>query len=304
MIKNIIVKKFDGDTRVDRWLKRQFTSLSQNFIEKNLRKGIITVNKKKIKSSYKVEVGEIINIYGYSKTKYFNLTKKINKKTLPAHLLEEFKKSIVYQNSNFIIINKWTGISTQGVSKIEISIDDIIKNLSKHYNLVHRLDKDTSGLLIIAKNLKATKLFAKLFKEQAINKIYVSLCQGIPKNLNSIVKLQIKNKINNNVKTITKYKVIKKRNKISLNLFKPFTGKTHQLRIVSKYLNCPIIGDSKYNFNNKYKLEKLKLNAHYLKFDFNGQEYEFNSILPSHFIKFMKKNSLYIELNKYINDFL
>ena len=55
LIKNIIVKKFDGDTRVDRWLKRQFTSLSQNFIEKNLRKGLITVNNKKIKANYKVK---------------------------------------------------------------------------------------------------------------------------------------------------------------------------------------------------------------------------------------------------------
>ena len=190
------------------------------------------------------------------------------------------------------------------VSKIEISIDDIIKNLSKHYNLVHRLDKDTSGLLIIAKNLKATKLFAKLFKEQLINKIYVSLCQGIPKYLNSIVELEIKNKINNNVKTITKYAVIKKRNNISLNLFKPLTGKTHQLRVVSKYLNCPIIGDRKYNVNNKYKFEKLKLHAYYLKFYFNGQDYEFKSILPTHFLNFMKTNNLYIKLDKHINNFL
>ena len=118
------------------------------------------------------------------------------------------------------------------------------------------------------------------------------------------MKLKIKNKINSNVKTITKYTVIKKRNKISLNLFKPFTGKTHQLRIVSKYLNCPIIGDKKYNVNNKYKFEKLKLHAHYLKFQFNDQDYEFKSILPSHFLSFMKKNNLYIKLDNHINDFL
>ena len=126
----------------------------------------------------------------------------------------------------------------------------------------------------------------------------------MPRNLNSIVKLKIKNKINSNVKTITKYKVIKKRNKISLNLYKPFTGKTHQLRIVSKYLNCPIIGDKKYNVNNKYKFEKLKLHAYYIKFQFNDQDYEFKSILPNHFLNFMKKNNLYTKLDKYINDFL
>ena len=304
MIKNIKVKIFDEDTRVDRWLKRQFTALSQNFIEKNLRKGIITVNSKKIKANYKTIVGDIVNIHDYSKTKYFNLNKKISEKYLPIEILKEFKRSIVYQNSHFIIINKWSGILTQGVSKIGISINDIIKKLSKHYNLVHRLDKDTSGLLIIAKNLKVTKLFGKLFKEQAIKKIYVSLCQGIRKYINSIVKLDIKNKTNNNVKTITKYTVIKKNNKISLNLFQPLTGKTHQLRVVSKYLNCPIVGDSKYNLSNKYKLEKLKLNAHYLKFYFNNQEYEFKSILPFHFLDFMNKNDLSIQLDRYINNFL
>ena len=141
MIKNIKVKRFDEDTRVDRWLKRQFTALSQNFIEKNLRKEIITVNSKKIKANYKTIVVDIVNIHDYSKTKYFNLNKKISEKYLPIEILKEFKRSIVYQNSHFIIINKWSGILTQGASKIGISIYDIIKKLSKHYNLVHRLDK-------------------------------------------------------------------------------------------------------------------------------------------------------------------
>ena len=76
MIKNIKVKRFEDDTRIDRWLKRQFTSLSQSFIEKNIRKGIIKVNSKKIKANYKIVVGDIVSISGYSETKYYNLTKK------------------------------------------------------------------------------------------------------------------------------------------------------------------------------------------------------------------------------------
>ena len=87
LIKNIKVKEFDEDTRIDRWLKRQFTSLTQNFIEKNLRKGKITVNNKKNKANYKVIVGDIVNIHGYSETKYYNLTKKISEKILPDKIL-------------------------------------------------------------------------------------------------------------------------------------------------------------------------------------------------------------------------
>ena len=72
----------------------------------------------------------------------------------------------MFENNNFIIFNKWSSISSQGGSKITISIDDIIKNISDNYKLVHRLDKETSGLLIIAKNLNSAKIFGNLFKSQ------------------------------------------------------------------------------------------------------------------------------------------
>ena len=75
-------------------------------------------------------------------------------------------------------------------------------------------------------------------------------------------------------------------------LFKPLTGKTHQLRIVSKNLSCPIIGDIKYNHQSKFKKEILKLNAHMLKFSINNKYYEFSSQLPKDFLNFIKKNKL------------
>ena len=81
---------------------------------------------------------------------------------LPTHYDELFKLSIVFENNDFLIIDKWSGIATQGGSKINISIDHIIKNISETYNLVHRLDRETSGLLIIAKNLECNKLFGKI----------------------------------------------------------------------------------------------------------------------------------------------
>ena len=192
-----------------------------------------------------------------------------------------------------MIINKWTGISVQGASKKEISIDDIINNISNNFSLVHRLDKETSGLLIIAKNYKSAKVFGKLFRDHKIEKIYFAICHGIPRNLSSIVKLKINNKKSNkNLQTITKYKVVNRSNQISLIFYKPLTGKTHQLRIVSKYLNCPIIGDSKYGNSNKYLKEQLMLNAFYLNFTFKSDQYEFRSIMPQHILKFMKKIKL------------
>ena len=306
MIKNFKVKEKDEETRIDRWLKRNFSSLNQNFIEKNLRKGLIKINNNKVKASYKVIKNDIVNIFNYSKDDYRHIIKKLIHNRIPKDLKNKFDRSVIFENKDFIVINKWTDIVTQGGSKKNISIDDIIKKISKNYNLVHRLDKETSGLLIIAKNLKITKFFGKLFKEQKIKKIYVAICQGVPKNLNSVVKLRIvnKKKLPSTNESVTKYKVLKNKNKISIILFRPLTGKTHQLRIVSKHLNCPVIGDKKYNKQKKYNLEKLKLNAFFLQFAINDKEYEFKSKLPNHFDEFLYRNEINPILDKDLNSFL
>ena len=197
-----------------------------------------------------------------------------------------------------MIVNKWNGILTQGASKISLSINDIIKKISGNYNIVHRLDKDTSGLLIISKNYKSTRVFAKLFKDRLIEKTYFAVCHGEPRNSESIINLKM-NYQNKETETVTKYKVIKKFNKYSLILFKPLTGKMHQLRKVSKYLTCPIVGDTKYN-NSIDRKEGLMLNACYLKFFYNNHQYEFNSVLPKQMINYMKKKHLTIPNNSKI----
>ncbi len=306
MIKNFKVKEKDEETRIDRWLKRNFSSLNQNFIEKNLRKGLIKINHNKIKANYKVIKNDIVNIFNYSKDDYPYIKKNLIHNKIPKDLKKKFDESIIFQNRDFIVINKWSNIVTQGGNKKNISIDDIIKKISYNYNLVHRLDKETSGLLIIAKNLKTTKIFGKLFKEQKIKKIYLAICQGIPKNLDSIVKLRIINKSNlsNASQSITKYRVLKNKKKLSIILFRPLTGKTHQLRIVSRYLNCPIIGDKKYNKQKNYNLEKLKLTAFFLQFIINNKEYEFKSKLPNHFDEFLYKNEINPILDKNLHCFL
>ena len=102
-------------------------------------------------------------------------------------------------NNNFLVINKWSDIATQGGSKVNVSIDHIIKNINPDYRLVHRLDKETSGLLLISKNLKYARYFSTLFKQHLITKFYIALCEGSPKNKNSKVLLNIKNKKRGNV---------------------------------------------------------------------------------------------------------
>ena len=127
--------------------------------------------------------------------------------------------------------------------------------------------------MIIAKNLKYTRFFGKLFKSQELKKTYLAICDGVPKVKESYVDLDINSNINDKViQTKTFYKVILYNNKTSLIKFEPKTGKKHQLRIVAKNLGCPIVGDHKYNLNQTKKGENLKLNAFKLEFHVEDNE--------------------------------
>jgi len=289
LIKTLKIYKNLEDQRLDKFLKRKFSSLNQSFIEKNLRKKNILVNDNPVKSNYLVKAEDIIKIYNFTSESYSNY-KKINKtKDINKSIMKNFKKSILYEDENFMVIDKWSGIATQGGSNISLSIDTIIKNISKNYNLVHRLDKETSGLLLIAKNLKYTRIFGKLFKSKNIKKIYLALCDGKPKIKESYVDLLLfpKDK-DKTIESQTYYKLLSYCQKTSLIQFEPKTGKKHQLRIVAKNLNCPIVGDKKYNLNHSNKLENLKLNASRIEFSIGNKNFNFTSNLPRDFNNFLK----------------
>jgi 23S rRNA pseudouridine955/2504/2580 synthase len=288
LIKILIIDDSSADQRIDRFLKRNFQNLSQSFIEKNLRKKNILLNKHLTKSNQIIKVNDKITIKNFSQEIYQKFDRKKSNLTINKSLITNFKKSILYENDNFLIIDKWSGIASQGGSNIVISIDTIIKNISDDYNLVHRLDKETSGLMIIAKNLKYTRLFGKLFKSQKLKKTYLAICDGMPKLKESYVNLNIKNNSDKVIKTQTFYKILSYNNKTSLIKFEPQTGKKHQLRIVAKNLGCPIVGDIKYNLNSNKQKENLKLNAFMLEFDIEDNQFKITSSIPKDFTDYLK----------------
>lgn len=293
MIKNIkIIKNFD--IRLDKYLKNLYSVLTQGFIERNIRKKNILINDSRTKANYIIKFNDNLEILNFHDKIYKNkITFKKNFNIKNKDLVN-FNKSIIFQNTDFLVLNKWTEIATQGGSKINVSIDHIIKNINSNYRLVHRLDKETTGLLIIAKNLNYAKYFSMLFKQKKINKFYIALCEGIPKNDISKVNLQVTNKKQKLENTLTNYKLIYKKNSLSQILYNPKTGKTHQLRIVSKNLGCPIIGDNRYNSSSKFINEKLMLHAYILKFRIENKDFEFVADLPDHFLAFLKINKFKI----------
>ena len=289
MIKILIIDNNSADQRIDRFLKKFFDNLNQSFIEKNLRKKNILLNQTLTKSNQIIKIGDKITIKNFSKEIYQKFEKKKINSNINKTQITNFKECILYENDNFLIIDKWSGIAAQGGSNITISIDAIIKNISENYNLVHRLDKETSGLMIIAKNLQYTRFFGKLFKSQKLKKTYLAICEGVPKIKESYLDLDIISDINDKViQTKTFYKVLFYNNKTSLIKFVPKTGKKHQLRIVAKNLGCPIVGDQKYNLNQNKQRENLKLNAFKLEFAVEDSVFNITSALPKDFTDYLK----------------
>jgi len=293
LIKIFKIDNNSANQRIDRFLKRQFTNLSQSFLEKNLRKKNILLNDQVTKANYSLKNGDKIIIKNFSTDIYSKFEIKKNNIQINKFIKSNFEKSILYESDNFLVLDKWSGIATQGGTNIVISIDKIIKSISPNYNLVHRLDKETAGLMIIAKNLQYTKIFGNLFKSQKLKKTYLAICDGRPKLNESFVDLLIDTSSEfKRIKTKTFYKVLSYNQKTSLIQFEPKTGKKHQLRIVAKNLGCPIVGDLKYNLNKGKKKENLKLNAFKLEFNIGNDLFNITSGLPKDFTNYLELKSI------------
>ena len=174
------IKPIHVSMRLDRWIKNNIGRYPQSLLEKSIRKGKIKLNKKKTSSSYKLKIGDEISFYNfdYEFKPRDIFTYKPSKK-----YLDENEKSLISNNDDFIVINKKSGISSQGGTKSKNNLIDIFSNSTlfedtKPYS-VHRLDKETSGVMIIAKNYSSAKLLTSLFRLRKIHKTYLAICHGI-----------------------------------------------------------------------------------------------------------------------------
>ena len=180
MNKTYIVDSTYEGIRIDKWIRNKIGKVPQALIEKNLRIGKIKLNKKKIKSSTKLSNNDIISTYDLKfKT---NLIQKKIKFNPTNEILKENENLIIDNNENFIVVNKESGISVQGGTKSKKNLIDIFSQSSIFENTkpysVHRLDKDTSGVFIIAKNRNTAQLLTTLFRLRKIHKTYLAICYG------------------------------------------------------------------------------------------------------------------------------
>jgi len=299
MKKSYTVDSTYNDMRIDRWTRLKIGKIPQGLIEKYLRSGKIKINKKKIKSSTKVKTNDIVNFFNLD-FKETIVQKKI--KFEPSkQIIKSNEDQIIDNNENFVVLNKSSGISVQGGTKSKKNLVDIFAKSeifqgTKPYS-VHRLDKDTSGVFIMAKTRKSAQLLTSLFRLRKVHKTYLAICHG---ELNSdagewnddLIRYDGDKKIIEKAKTI--FKVLDKNSEASLVELKPITGRKHQLRKQLYALGQPIFGDIKYKLSNSSRgLNKnLMLHSYQIKFIIDDVKHTYTALLPDYFRKLLKTKRL------------
>lgn len=283
-----IVSYADAGQRLDRWMRRNFANFPQSRIEKLCRKGKIKIENKRAKPSDRLMEGQQVLLppYVHDETRRFFPSSRAKKKyPIP----EWLKSGILFEDDYLIALNKPQGVVVQGGTGQSWPLDKLV---AAHFTtaegapkLVHRLDKETSGLLVMAKTRRVAAALAKGFKNRSVRKLYLAIIRGRPKRFSGRIEMPIQRslrqlpnpsllQVNNSIQSkfaVTEYEVVDSVASIaSLVMLSPITGRNHQLRIHMAAIGHPIIGDQRYGFsddNDGLLSGSLMLHARFMEFD-------------------------------------
>ncbi len=265
-VRNLIVGEGEGGQRLDRWLRNRFPGLKQGKLQKLLRTGQIRVDGARSKAADRIENGQTVRIPpNIEDTDPAAVNKpKLGGMDLEAagRLGDLLKESIIHIDDEMIALNKLPGIAVQGGSGMDTHIDGALDRLKlgakERPRLVHRLDKDTSGVLLLARTRAAAARLAKAFQARDTRKIYWAAVIGAPPHEGGMVDaplaklpgkrgdlVQVDENMGKSAKT--RFRVIDHAGKkVTWLELEPLTGRTHQLRVHCQLMGNPILGDGKY----------------------------------------------------------
>ena len=292
--------------RVDRWFKQHYPDLKHGRLEKLLRTGQIRINRSRVKANARLCEGQQIRVPPVVqmniKSTVVNISSNITKNDI-----ENIKESIIHMDNNILAINKPAGLAVQGGSRIVNNLDSMLDFLTfdaeERPRLVHRLDKDTSGVLILARQRKSATVLSEAFRTHKARKVYWAIVLGVPRPTVGLMELPLVKKRGlsgdkvvvdgEGKRAITRYRVIDNAaRKAAWLSLEPLTGRTHQLRVHCNELGTPILGDRKYGhssefFNNIPKNKRrLQLHAKGIRIpNLSGGILEILAPLPKHMLE-------------------
>ena len=302
--KNLKVDANNDQRRLDNFLIYKFPNLPKSKIYSMIRKGEIRINSKRCKAQTKISLGDEIRLPPYLESE----KRDNNFKNLPAKIEKLIKNAIIFDDDDFIVINKPEGISVHGGSGQKFSLIDGVRSIysSNDIDLCHRLDKETSGCIVLSKNKLFLKHFNGLLRTKKITKTYLAIiCGKLKKSLTVTDKLIAKRR--NNIKT----SLVDDSGKEALSIFSPIktyknytlveieilTGKLHQIRAHAESIKHPVLGDFKYGninlFKDFYRLhptfKRLALHSQSIAFlNIDDQQHLFVADLSDDFQKVVK----------------
>ncbi len=275
----IKVKPEDDGMRLNRWFLKYYPGLSLGRFQKLLRTKQIKVDGKRADTGLKVTSGQEIRVPPLQEEKAAPRRAEISNKDQ-----EYIRHLVIYKDDNIIVLNKPSGLAVQGGTNMTRHIDGLLDALAfdkqEKPKLVHRIDKDTSGILILARNRQWADLLTKAFREHTLQKTYLALVSPTPKQNFGDIKAPLE-KIGEKVTVLedgkpayTHFEIIDAiSDKFALLAAEPLTGRTHQIRVHLQYIGSPIVGDNKYfqgEKREKYSLLTDKLHLHAYKIDLSS----------------------------------
>jgi len=303
-VRSFTVAPDDDGIRLDRWFRRNLPEASFGQVSRWARTGQLRVDGKRATPGDRIEAGQVIRVPPQGEVQPAAKSRR-RRETLSEDEIEFVRAMVIESDPAGFVLNKPPGLATQGGTKTKDHLDRLLDGLvdegQPRPKLVHRLDKDTSGALLVARTPRAAAFFSKSFSGRTARKVYWAIVTGVPSVEDGLIDLPLAKQPGTGGEKMhvdegegglpakTRYRVIERAgNRAAWVELQPLTGRTHQLRVHMLAIGHPIVGDGKYGGQDAFLTgaisRKLHLHARRLRIDHpDGGRIDVTAELPEHF---------------------